>query len=384
MVRPDILLLSCFLLVQGANKGGLQERKRKGKVCRGADKTVYKEGEGYAEGCVTYTCTKLGKKMMSLVPSVVGACCEVKARGLFPAGQVIHDTGPASCPRVRLSCELTPHDRPQVREQVLPGACCYHRGASLAPGARVPMASKCSWLVCRQEEESAWLEVEAELEGCHCCLEGGRMVGEGARSQDSRGRAIICYRGSWVSPAEPVQAVEVVEVVEAGGQRLTWNSSIGVLTLEPLESGQEDASRVFFLPSQGLRVVRGADRCLVSKLQEPLEPEQLLEDFEAWQEDGLPGEEHHLLQVTVPASQQLARSPVVMAACTGALVEEARDVPVTAQLFLSVMEGRLLSLARREGSTAGCQVNSSLTITLHMCFSQLYCCLKYLFFLHGS
>ena len=106
-----------------------------------------KEGEGYTEGCVTYTCTRfsskkyvvstcnnpldlffcrLGKRVMSLVPNVVnnnkpttitvlrcklyrlfvwspgtkisnpnhkvGACCEVKARALFPAGRVIKDS----------------------------------------------------------------------------------------------------------------------------------------------------------------------------------------------------------------------------------------------------------------------------------------------------
>ena len=76
---------------QGKGKSVLEGRgKGKGrkKVCRGKDKQVYKEGEGYTEDCVTYTCSRLGKRVVSLVPSVVGACCELRARGLFPAGQV--------------------------------------------------------------------------------------------------------------------------------------------------------------------------------------------------------------------------------------------------------------------------------------------------------
>ena len=35
----------------------------------------------------------------------------------------------------------------QVREEVLPGSCCFHRGKTLQPGFRIPLPSKCSWLV---------------------------------------------------------------------------------------------------------------------------------------------------------------------------------------------------------------------------------------------
>ena len=35
----------------------------------------------------------------------------------------------------------------KVREEVLPGNCCFHRGSTLKPGHRIPLPSKCSWLV---------------------------------------------------------------------------------------------------------------------------------------------------------------------------------------------------------------------------------------------
>ena len=35
----------------------------------------------------------------------------------------------------------------KVREEVLPGACCFHRGSTLQPGDRIPLPEKCSWLV---------------------------------------------------------------------------------------------------------------------------------------------------------------------------------------------------------------------------------------------
>ena len=40
--------------------------------CHDQNGTVFMEGESYTQDCVTYTCTKLGKKMMTLVPSVIG------------------------------------------------------------------------------------------------------------------------------------------------------------------------------------------------------------------------------------------------------------------------------------------------------------------------
>ena len=40
--------------------------------CHDQNGTVFLEGESYTQDCVTYTCTKLGKKMMTLVPSVIG------------------------------------------------------------------------------------------------------------------------------------------------------------------------------------------------------------------------------------------------------------------------------------------------------------------------
>ena len=292
-MRSGALLLTCVVaIVVGKGHGGKGGKGGKN-VCRGKDKNVYKEGEGYAEGCVTYTCQRLGRKVMSLVPSVVGACCELHGRGLFPAGEVIHDTGPDSCPRVRLSCELTPHDRPQVREEVLPGTCCHHRGASLAPGAKVAMAAKCAWLVCKEEAGGAWLELEVALEGCHCCLKGKVMVAEGSRWKRAGRRAQVCYRGDWLEQKSGDGTVEAM------GQRVSWNSSLGVLTLEPREREEGRASTVFLFPSLGLRVVRGGERCLVTRLKESIQPEELLEGYREWAGEGGGKEERHVLQVTL-------------------------------------------------------------------------------------
>ena len=40
--------------------------------CHDQNGTIFEEGESYTQDCVTYKCTKLGKKMMTMVPSVIG------------------------------------------------------------------------------------------------------------------------------------------------------------------------------------------------------------------------------------------------------------------------------------------------------------------------
>ena len=40
--------------------------------CHDQKGTIFLEGESYTQDCVTYKCTKLGKKMMTMVPSVIG------------------------------------------------------------------------------------------------------------------------------------------------------------------------------------------------------------------------------------------------------------------------------------------------------------------------
>ena len=84
-MRGELLSITVFYLVVGAEARGRRQ-------CRGQEGKLYSEGESYTEGCVTYTCTKLARKMMTLVPSVIGKCCEVKARGLYKAGEMIEQS----------------------------------------------------------------------------------------------------------------------------------------------------------------------------------------------------------------------------------------------------------------------------------------------------
>ena len=53
---------------------------------------------------MTYTCTRLAKKIMTMVPSVIGKCCEVKARGLYKVGEVIEVSDIGSCSRKTVKC----------------------------------------------------------------------------------------------------------------------------------------------------------------------------------------------------------------------------------------------------------------------------------------
>ena len=227
----------------------------------------------------------------------------------------------------------------------MPGSCCYHRGSSLAPGARLPLPSKCSWLVCRAEAGGAWLELEVDQEGCHCCLAGESMVREGTGRQGEGGRPVVCYRGKWLEQGE------VATDMEVAGQRVSWNSSLGVLTMEATTEEEGGANRVFLLPEHNLRVVRDGQTCLVTRLEREVLPETLLAGFKEWKEKGRPGQVHHSVQVTRPITTDLATSAVVEAACANAVMEEATDLPVTEELFLSLKEHRLLTLASPANNT---------------------------------
>ena len=146
--------LLCLLVVSLVVAGGHSERRpgKKAGVCRTQAGQVYTVGQSYTEDCVTYTCTKLGRKMMTLVPSVIGKCCEVKSRGLYKAGEIIEmsSSGPGNCTRKTVRCELTPHDRPQVTLNIETSAnCCLYRGQPAQLGARFPVPEKCAWLECR-------------------------------------------------------------------------------------------------------------------------------------------------------------------------------------------------------------------------------------------
>ena len=41
---------------------------------------------------------------MTMVPSVIGKCCEVKARGLYKAGEIIEVSDVGSCSRKTVKC----------------------------------------------------------------------------------------------------------------------------------------------------------------------------------------------------------------------------------------------------------------------------------------
>ena len=143
-----------LLLLTLLPAGGVSERRggKKPGVCRTPAGQVYTVGQSYTEDCVTYTCTKLGRKMMTLVPSVIGKCCEVKSRGLYKAGEIIEvsSSGPGNCTRRTVMCELSPHDRPQVTVNTETSAnCCLYRGQPAQLGERFPVAEKCAWLECR-------------------------------------------------------------------------------------------------------------------------------------------------------------------------------------------------------------------------------------------
>ena len=52
-----------------------EDPKQRGKTrrqCRDQSGEVWLEGQSYTRDCVTYTCSKLGKKLMTMVPSVIG------------------------------------------------------------------------------------------------------------------------------------------------------------------------------------------------------------------------------------------------------------------------------------------------------------------------
>ena len=145
-VRMTEKVLLLLLLVAG-QRGERRSRRQ----CRSPEGKLYAEGESYTEDCVTFTCTKLAKKMMTLVPSVIGKCCEVKSRGLYKAGEIIETThsGPGNCTRTTMKCDLTPHDRPQITVTTDTDNCCMYRGRPARLGERFPVPEKCAWLECR-------------------------------------------------------------------------------------------------------------------------------------------------------------------------------------------------------------------------------------------
>ena len=146
-MTEKVLLLPLLLLLVAGQRGERRSRRQ----CRSPEGKLYAEGESYTEDCVTFTCTKLAKKMMTLVPSVIGKCCEVKSRGLYKAGEIIETThsGPGNCTRTTMKCDLTPHDRPQITVTTDTDNCCMYRGRPARLGERFPVPEKCAWLECR-------------------------------------------------------------------------------------------------------------------------------------------------------------------------------------------------------------------------------------------
>ena len=68
--NTHIILISTLLLASS-----YEDPKQRGKSrrqCRDQGGEMWLEGQGYTRDCVTYTCSKLGKKLMTMVPSVIG------------------------------------------------------------------------------------------------------------------------------------------------------------------------------------------------------------------------------------------------------------------------------------------------------------------------
>ena len=68
--NTHIIVILTFLL-----ELSYEDPKQRGKTrrqCRDQSGEVWLEGQSYTRDCVTYTCSKLGKKLMTMVPSVIG------------------------------------------------------------------------------------------------------------------------------------------------------------------------------------------------------------------------------------------------------------------------------------------------------------------------
>ena len=68
--NTHIIVILTFLL-----ELSYEDPKQRGKTrrqCRDQSGGVWLEGQSYTRDCVTYTCSKLGKKLMTMVPSVIG------------------------------------------------------------------------------------------------------------------------------------------------------------------------------------------------------------------------------------------------------------------------------------------------------------------------
>ena len=148
-------------------------------------------------------------------------------------GEVVAEGRAGDCQVRRVSCELSPHDRPQLSTLLQPSGCCTYQGGQLRLGERAVLAEQCAWLVCREGGAGPELELVSSQPGCRCCQAGqGELHRDGARhgltshtlvqpcmSECCRLGDLVCHRGTWVRAVDtlptPQVAASVVEK-EAG------------------------------------------------------------------------------------------------------------------------------------------------------------------------
>ena len=154
---------------------------------------------------------------------------------------MVEEGSAGDCQVRRVSCELSPHDRPQLSTLLQPSGCCIYQGGQLRLGERAVLAEQCAWLVCREGGAGPELALVSAQPGCSCCQAGpGELHRDGARhgltchilvavqpcmnpqevSECCRLGELVCHRGTWVRAVDtlptPQVAASVVEKEEDG------------------------------------------------------------------------------------------------------------------------------------------------------------------------
>jgi len=258
--------------------------KKSEKLCHGKNGSVYSEGESYNEECVTYTCSKLGKKLMTMVPSVIGRCCDVKGKGLYKVGDIIEVEEPSEehCHRKTVKCDMTHHDRPQVTTIIDHGHCCAYNGQYYKVGENVPIPSKCLWLQCKlgkmstKKENIASLEIKSAHHGCDCCLVTSElMIQDGKKYANENVSEVLCYKGSLVKLGDPTHSViesnieyqHLDDTINLGNISAQWNQTKKVLSLKG------NNLEIIYQLEKGRRVINENNKtCFISKLKEEIKP----------------------------------------------------------------------------------------------------------------
>ena len=135
--NTHIILIFTFLLE--LSYADPKQRGKGRRQCRDQSGGEWQEGQSYTQDCVTYTCTKLGKKLMTMVPSVIGKsyesnisslwcslmtgkCCEIEGKGLYKVGDIIEISEPSSCSRKIVKCGMSAICKPGWSDEHVPRA----------------------------------------------------------------------------------------------------------------------------------------------------------------------------------------------------------------------------------------------------------------------